>query len=332
MSKSKETPVYLNPDLEHTVAILFEVTNGNANGDPDRDNHPRVTYDGLGIVSDWCMKRWERDHWEYQGDDVYVSPGNYAQQIKETLIQTALDSLSDESPLKEVDWESLKAGKKGKNGKKPTLTTAQKRALGELMCKSFRDVRLFGDAGAVPIYQSSAVHGAFTFSQALSVDPVQVEGISGMCCRRASAKEDTNEDDGGEHGTGGPSRHIVRYGLYRADLQYHPNYAKRNGVTEEDLKVFWSTLRGELFRNIHKNRGQTITMLKVVVLSKSKSWTVDLSHPAIQTSDIMSDILKVSLKEGVDEPTSREDYNIVYDPKQEYKDLGLHVIDLVSLT
>jgi CRISPR-associated protein Csd2 len=191
---------------------LFDVTNGNPNGDPDAANAPRQDYEtGLGLVSDVCLKRKVRSYVEMQKgkspNAIYVTEG------------AVLDDKHREA-YKEL----------GINGK-PDSRAAE---LTTWMCEHYYDVRMMG-ALMVGDLNCGKVRGPLQIGQGRSVEPiVPVQmSITRMAATKASEKE--NKTMG--------NKWVVPYGLYRVHGYINAPLAEKSGATEADLELLWEALR-----------------------------------------------------------------------------------------
>jgi CRISPR-associated protein Csd2 len=224
---------HLDPGLRHDAVLLFDVTDGNPNGDPDAGNQPRMDPEtSQGQVTDVALKRKIRDYIELARPDdprykIYVQSG------------TALNALHKRAYTE----QGLKPDKN-----KPELAkTAQ-----QWMCNNFFDVRMFGavmsttgrDNGPGPgdspqekddPYSCGQVTGPLQFTFARSHDPIfpMAVGITRQAVTREQdlQKERTMGD-----------KYLVPYGLYRAHAFFSAPLAGRTGVTSEDLALVWEAL------------------------------------------------------------------------------------------
>lgn len=211
----------------YDFVILFDVENGNPNGDPDAGNMPRVDPEtGCGIVTDVCLKRKIR---------------NYVEMVKEDDPSFGI-YIKDSVPLNRSDETALNAYglKKGeeKNWKKADPDIDRK--LRDYMCAHFYDIRTFGAVmttfvkGALNCGQ---VRGPVQLGFARSVDPIFSQEIT--ITRVAITKEDDAENKSTEMGR----KFIVPYGLYRAEGFVSANLARKStGFSQEDLALLWEAI------------------------------------------------------------------------------------------
>lgn len=205
---------------------IFDVKDGNPNGDPGADNMPRIDDEtGEGLVTDVCLKRKVRNYVLVkkelaEGFDIY---------IKERAI---LDSIINKYIYE--DENVKKAKKEDKRG------VAQK-----LLCTKYFDIRSFG-AAITTSGKQDQVRGPIQFTFARSVSPIQAK--PNMITRMAATKEAKNDNDEQKDNEKQKERtignkYIVPYGLYVCHGFISANLAKQTGFSEEDLELFWDALK-----------------------------------------------------------------------------------------
>lgn len=212
---------------KYDFIILFDVENGNPNGDPDADNMPRTDPEtGLGLVTDVCLKRKIRNYVETVKED----DSGHKIYIKEGI---PLNN-SDKSAYiaLEVDPKKVKEAKK----EKPDLDIQVR----DFMCKHFYDIRTFGAVMTTFVKDSlncGQVRGPVQLSFARSIDPVVPQEIT--ITRKAIATEKDAENKTTEMG----HKFIVPYGLYQAEGYISANLARKStGFSEDDLKLLWEAI------------------------------------------------------------------------------------------
>lgn len=199
---------------------IFDVKDGNPNGDPDAGNLPRVDAEtGMGLVTDVCLKRKVRN---YVQEAKGLSEG-YDIFIKEKAV---LNNLIDEA------YES-DAVKNVKDTKDKTS------AARDVMCKKYYDIRTFGAVMSTG-KNAGQVRGPIQFTFARSVDPIVTSEHS--ITRMAVATEKEAEKQGGDNRTMG-RKATIPYGLYVCHGFVSANLAKQTGFSQEDLDLFWKTLK-----------------------------------------------------------------------------------------
>ena len=196
---------------------IFDVQDGNPNGDPDAGNLPRVDAEtGMGLVTDVCLKRKVRNY-------VQVAKGcaeNYDIFIKEkAVLNTIIDAAHEE--------EEVKCAK--------DKTSAAR----DMMCKKYYDIRTFGAVMSTG-KNAGQVRGPIQFTFARSVNPIAAMEYS--ITRMAVATEKEAEKQGGDNRTMG-RKATIPYGLYVCHGFVSANLAKQTGFSEEDLDLFWEALK-----------------------------------------------------------------------------------------
>ncbi|AJF06221.1 type I-C CRISPR-associated protein Cas7/Csd2 [Geoalkalibacter subterraneus] len=203
----------------YEFVLLFDVQNGNPNGDPDAGNMPRIDPEtGHGLVTDVCLKRKIRNHVALardgaEGYNIYV-------QEKAVLNQT------NQLAYKAFDLkaETKKLPKKLEDAQKVT----------GWMCANFFDIRSFGAVMTTEV-NCGQVRGPVQLAFAKSVEPIVPQEIS--ITRMAV----TNEKDLEKERTMG-RKHIVPYGLYVAQGFVSAPLAQKTGFSEDDLELLWDAL------------------------------------------------------------------------------------------
>ncbi len=206
---------------------IFDVQDGNPNGDPDAGNLPRVDAEtGMGLVTDVCLKRKVRNYVQVaksgiQGDDILVKS-------KEISGEGTFINREIRYAYKDIGIE-LKVNEKAKPEQ---VESGRKR-----MCEKFYDVRTFGavlSTGA----NAGQVRGAIQMTFARSVDPVvSMEHALTVCAARDEEK--SYESQVGIQGR----KATVPYGLYVCHGFISANLAQQTGFSEDDLTLFWDALK-----------------------------------------------------------------------------------------
>ena len=228
----------------YDFVILFDVENGNPNGDPDAGNMPRIDPEtGYGLVTDVCLKRKIRNYVE----TVKENDENYRIYIKDTVPLNR----SDADAIKALGIsEDLKASKKSD----PDID----RRLRNYMCEHYYDIRTFGAVmttfvkGALNCGQ---VRGPVQLSFARSVDTIIPQEVT---ITRVAI---TTEADAEKKGTEMGRKYIVPYALYRAEGYVSANLARKTtGFSEDDLQLLWEAILNtwipfsRLFRRVSGSR------------------------------------------------------------------------------
>ena len=270
----------------YDFVILFDVENGNPNGDPDAGNMPRVDPEtGYGLVTDVCLKRKIRNYVETLKEDAH----GYRIYIK------------DGTPLNRSDNEAIAA-----LGIKEDLKAAKKadpgidRKLQQYMCESYFDIRTFGAVmttfvkGALNCGQ---VRGPVQLTFARSIDPVVPQEVT--ITRVAITTEADAENKGTEMGR----KHIIPYALYRAEGYVSANLARKTtGFSEEDLQLLWQAILN-MFENDHSAARGKMAVRELIVFKHD-------SELGNAPSYKLFDAVEVKRKEDVVYPRKYQDYTV----------------------
>ena len=214
---------------------IFDVQNGNPNGDPDAANAPRVDAEDMhGIVTDVCLKRKVRNYVQtiVAEDDKNEFQEGYDIFVKDKAV---LDALVE----KIYDYESVKIIK-DKDKKKEEVK--KKEEAKNLLCKNFFDIRTFGQVIATSGKQDQ-VKGPIQLTFARSVDEITPRPLSITRCAVTKEEKNTETDDVRQKERTMGRKNIVPYGLYVCYGFISANLAKQTGFSEEDLELFWDALK-----------------------------------------------------------------------------------------
>ena len=270
----------------YDFVVLFDVENGNPNGDPDAGNMPRVDPEtGYGIVTDVCLKRKIRNYVETLKED----EEGYRIYIKENV------------PLNRSDSTAIKALGIDKDLKKEKQKDPEIDAkLRDWMCAHYYDIRSFGAVmttfvkGALNCGQ---VRGPVQLSFARSVDPIVPQEVT---ITRIAI---TTEADAANKKTEMGSKHIVPYGLYRAEGFVSANLARKTtGFSEEDLELLWQAILN-MFENDHSAARGKMAVRELIIFKHD-------SELGNAPSYKLFDAVTVTRKEGVQIPRSYRDYTV----------------------
>lgn len=273
----------------YEFVYLFDVINGNPNGDPDAGNLPRLDPEtNRGLVTDVCLKRKIRNYTalEKLNADGKPEPGyNIYMQEKAVLNsqhKQAYGALGIEPESKKLPKEEVKA-----------------RELTAWMCKNFFDVRAFGAVMTTEV-NCGQVRGPIQLAFASSIDPIVPLEVS--ITRMAV----TNEKDMEKERTMG-RKHIVPYGLYRAHGFISAKLAEHTGFSEDDLELVWRSLVNMFEHDRSAARGE-MAARKLVVFKHANAMGDAPAH-------VLFDSVKIERAEGeVDTPArSFNDYSVTVD-------------------
>lgn len=222
----------------YEFVYLFDVTNGNPNGDPDAGNLPRLDPEtNQGLVTDVCLKRKIRNYVALEKSDAdgKPEPGHVIYMQEKSVLNNqhkqAYAALGIEPEAKKLPKDEAKAHE-----------------LTRWMCANFFDVRTFGAVMTTEV-NAGQVRGPIQLAFATSIDPVIPLEVS--ITRMAV----TNEKDLEKERTMG-RKHIIPYGLYRAHGFISAKLAERTGFSEDDLQLLWRALSNMFEHDRSAARGE----------------------------------------------------------------------------
>ncbi|WAC05728.1 MAG: type I-C CRISPR-associated protein Cas7/Csd2 [Methanoregula sp.] len=259
----------------YEFVLLFDVENGNPNGDPDMGNMPRVDpQTGYGIVTDVCLKRKIRDYVDMvregkEGYDIYVKEGVVLNE-QHTKAYAAL-------------------------GRKPDSKKPKDDELTKFMCKNFFDIRAFGAVMALEV-NCGQVRGPVQLTFARSQDPIFQQEVTITRQAVANAKD-------AEKGQTMGKKQIVPYGLYRAEGYISAHLAKKTtGFSEDDLALLWDSLVN-MFEHDHSAARGKLSAKKLIVFKHDSELGCCQSH-------VLFDKVKVERLSTDLPPRSFKDYKV----------------------
>ena len=260
---------------------MFDVQDGNPNGDPDAGNLPRIDAEtGMGLVTDVCLKRKVRNYVQIakelsDGFDIFIK--------EKAVLNDEIDKAHDDSAVKEI-----------KDAKEKTAAARR------FMCKNYYDIRTFGAVMSTG-KNAGQVRGPIQLTFARSVDAVATAEHS--ITRIAVATPGEAEKQNGENHTMG-RKATIPYGLYVCHGFISANLAQQTGFSEEDLQLFWEALKNMFDMDRSAARG-LMSAQKLVVF---KHDSVLGNAPANKLFDL------VKVEKNTDSaPRSFKDYNVTID-------------------
>nr|WP_298058140.1 type I-C CRISPR-associated protein Cas7/Csd2 [uncultured Halomonas sp.] len=265
----------------YEFVLLFDVTNGNPNGDPDAGNLPRLDPEtNQGLITDVCLKRKIRNYVALEKEQ----DAGYAIYMQEKSVlnnqhKKAYEALGIKPESKKLPKEKEKA-----------------RQVTEWMCNNFFDVRTFGAVMTTEV-NSGQVRGPVQVAFASSIDPVVPMEVS--ITRMAV----TNEKDLEKERTMG-RKHIIPYGLYRVHGYVSAKLAESTGFSEDDLALLWRSLINMFEHDRSAARGEMSTR-KLVVFKHD--------HPMGNApAHVLFDSVQVQRVEGEEDTPARHysDYQV----------------------
>ena len=245
----------------YEFVVLFDVENGNPNGDPDAGNMPRIDPEsGLGLVTDVCLKRKIRNYVEMVKED---SKG-YGIYIKEDVPLNRSDRKAYESiGIEETDDKKIKEAVKKLKKTDPDVDIK----LRDYMCDNFYDIRTFGAVMTTFVKAAlncGQVRGPVQIGFARSIDPIISQEVT---ITRVAI---TTEKDAEKKNTEMGRKCIVPYGLYRAEGYISANLARKvTGFSEDDLELLWEAIIN-MFENDHSAARGKMAVRELIVFKHSK--------------------------------------------------------------
>ena len=278
----------------YEFVVLFDVENGNPNGDPDSGNMPRIDPEsGLGLVTDVCLKRKIRNYVETVKEDAK----GYKIYIKEDvpLNRSAREACESLGITETEDKKVTEALKKLKKSDKDVDIK-----LRDYMCDNFYDIRTFGAVMTTFVKASlncGQVRGPVQLGFARSIDPIVSQEVT--ITRVAITTEKDAENKSTEMGR----KNIVPYGLYRVEGYISANLARKvTGFSEEDIDLLWEAIIN-MFENDHSAARGKMAVRELIVFKHSKELG---DCPAYK----LFDAVEVRKKEEIEYPRKYQDYTV----------------------
>jgi CRISPR-associated protein Csd2 len=284
----------------YEFVYLFDVTNGNPNGDPDDGNRPRLDPEtGIGLITDVCLKRKIRNYVALEKD----GGAGHAIYMQEKAVLNLQHKLGYQALGLEPDKKLPKDPKKADE-------------LTRWMCANFFDIRAFGAVMTTGI-NCGQVRGPIQLAFATSIDPVIPMEISitrmAVTTEAHSAKQNDNRTMG--------RKHILPYGLYRAHGFISAKLAERTGFTEDDLELVWRSLINMFEHDRSAARGE-MAARRLIVFKHESALGNAPAHTLFDAVNV------VRVKEGAELPARKfSDYAVSVD-KTKIAD-GVEVIDRI---
>ena len=277
----------------YEFVVLFDVENGNPNGDPDAGNMPRIDPEsGYGLVTDVCLKRKIRNYVEL----VKEEEEGYQIYIKENVPLNRSDNKAfeylhiDETKRKDLKKNDPEADRK----------------IRDFMCENFFDIRTFGAVMTTFVKASlncGQVRGPVQLGFARSIDPIVSQEVT---ITRVAI---TTEKDAGNKSTEMGRKNIVPYGLYRVEGYISANLARKvTGFSEEDLELLWEALLN-MFEHDHSAARGKMAVRELIVFKHSKELG---DCPAYK----LFEAVEVTRKDGILYPRKYQDYDVIVHEEQ----------------
>lgn len=259
--------------------FVFDVKDGNPNGDPDAGNLPRVDAEtGMGLVTDVCLKRKVRNYVQVskncaEGYDIFIK--------EKAVLNTLIDKAHEDENVKEAKDKTMAAR--------------------DFMCKKYYDIRTFGAVMSTG-KNAGQVRGPIQLTFARSTDPIIASEHS--ITRMAVATEKEAEKQSGDNRTMG-RKATVPYGLYVGYGFVSANLAKQTGFSEEDLELFWEALKNMF--DVDRSAARGLMSAQKLIVFKHDS---ELGNAP---ANKLFDLVKIEKKDNNDVPRSFFDYIVTID-------------------
>ena len=271
----------------HEFVILFDIENGNPNGDPDAGNMPRIDPEtGYGLITDVCLKRKIRNYVETVKED---EPG-YSIYIKEDVPLNRSDNKAFE--YLGVNEKTVKELKK----KDPDADLK----IRDFMCRNFYDIRTFGAVMTTFVKASlncGQVRGPVQLGFARSIDPIVSQEVT--ITRVAITTEKDAENKSTEMGR----KNIVPYALYRVEGYISANLARKvTGFSEDDLELLWEAIIN-MFEHDHSAARGKMAMRELIVFKHNSELGNCPSYK-------LFDAVEVKKNDGVEYPRKYQEYTV----------------------
>lgn len=260
---------------------VVSVKNANPNGDPLNGNRPRINYNGIGEISDVCLKRKIRNRLMDSGESIFVQSDDYKND-EFTSLRTRAEGSLDKGSFKD------------------------KNKLTQEACSKWYDVRAFGQLfafkGGEAKGVSVGIRGPVSIHSAYSVDPINISTIQ-------ITKSVNSEGDGASKGSDTMgSKHRVDFGIYTFAGSINPQLALKTGFTDEDAEKLKISIQ-KMFENDASSARPDGSM----EVLKLYWWKHDNPSGQYSSAKVHRSI-SISKKHDVLEPKSIEDYQIKISP------------------
>jgi len=276
----------------YEFVYLFDVENGNPNGDPDAGNMPRIDPEtSHGIITDVCLKRKIRNFVEI------VKEGKSPYEIY--VREKAVLNLTHERAHKAVEVQAKEDDKKRKGSDEEVIKARQ------WMCSNFYDVRTFGAVMSTGV-NCGQVRGPVQMNFGRSVEPIVPLEVS--ITRMAVTTEKEAAQQSGDNRTMG-KKHIVPYALYRTEGYISSHLAKQTGFNESDLVLLWDALV-KMFDHDHSAARGKMNARRLIVFKHESMLGNAPAHK-------LFDCVRVERVTDASKPArSFTDYEVVVDEKK----------------
>ena len=260
---------------------IFDVQDGNPNGDPDAGNLPRVDAEtGMGLVTDVCLKRKVRNYVQVAKQladsyDIFIK--------EKAVLNTLIDAAHEDESVKNADAKD------------------KTNAARDIMCRKYYDVRTFGAVMSTG-KNAGQVRGPIQMTFARSIDPIMA--LEHSITRMAVATEKEDEKQKGDNRTMG-RKATVPYGLYVCHGFISANLAQQSGFSQEDLDLFFDALKNMF--DVDRSAARGLMSAQKLIVFKHNSI---LGNAA---ANRLFDLVKVERKDKSVPARSFADYDVTID-------------------
>ena len=271
-------------------AVLVTVKNANPNGDPLNGNRPRTNYNGLGEISDVCIKRKIRNRLQDMGERIFVQ--------SDERCDDGFKCLSERATKTNTDY-------------------ASKDEYAQKACETWFDVRAFGQVFAFKSTDknkdgvSVGVRGPVTLHQAVSISPVDINSMQITKSVNSEPAEKKSSDTMG-------TKHMVEFGLYVIKGSINVQLAEKTGFTDADAEKIKECLRTLFINDCSAARPDGSMEVVTVYWWKHNNKIGQYSSAKVHAS------LCIAAKPGTAYPASIDDYEIT---QQALEGLAPEIVD-----
>ncbi len=273
----------------YDFVMLFDVENGNPNGDPDAGNSPRMDAEtGYGYITDVCLKRKIRNYVDICSKDLSNGEDEKGYNI---LIKP--DKALNTKFTEAYQAEGLKLKNKGKDPE-------EVRKARDYMCRNYYDVRMFGAVMSTGDDPCGIVRGPVQINFARSLSPINIQDVTiTRQARTTEGRQETGETEMGR-------KSVIPYALYRAEGYVSAALANKvSDVTEKDIEILWGAIIN-MFEHDHSAARGKMCMRKLYVFKHDSELGNCPSH-------ILFDKVTVELKNENEPPRAFSDHTITLD-------------------
>jgi CRISPR-associated protein Csd2 len=299
---------YTDPSRRHDFVLLFDVTDGNPNGDPDAGNLPRVDPETMqGLVTDVCIKRKVRN---------WVDATRGEQEQYKIYVQNRGVALND---LHQRAYAKLRLTSTGPKQKREDVERARSE-----MCANFFDIRTFGAVMTTRV-NCGQVRGPVQMTFARSIDPIvpldcSITRVAVTNAEDAAVVEGEEKEGGGKITEMG-RKSLVPYALYMGYGFVSPHFGKQTGFSQEDLAVFWEALQNMWDLDRSASRG-LMACRGLYIFSHTNGLGNAPAHTLLEG-------IAVQRRDGVEAPRKYCDYVVAVPGQQNLPD-GITLTRLVG--